>query len=103
MREAEARAFDLEAEARLVRIEFAPTPRAVATRADIFSVHLAFGPETKGLVGREVLAGLKPGATLINTARAEIVDHAALLEVAREKARPRRARCVQRRARYRDW
>ena len=85
MREAEARAFDLEAEARLVRIELAPTPRAVATRADILSVHLAFGPETKGLVGREVLAGLKPGATLINTARAEIVDHAALLEVAREK------------------
>jgi D-3-phosphoglycerate dehydrogenase / 2-oxoglutarate reductase len=85
MREAEARAFDLEAEARLVRIELAPTPRAVATRADILTVHLAFGPETKGLVGREVLAGLKPGATFINTARAEIVDHAALLEVAREK------------------
>ena len=85
MREAEARAFDLEAEARLVRIELAPTPRAVATRADILSVHLAFGPDTKGLVGREVLAGLKPGATFINTARAEIVDHAALLEVAREK------------------
>ena len=85
MREAEARAFDLEAEARLVRIELAPTPRAVATRADILSVHLAFGPETKGLVGREVLAGLKPGATFINTARAEIVDHAALLEAAREK------------------
>ena len=85
MREAEARAFDLEAEARLVRIELAPTPAAVATRADILSVHLAFGPDTKGLVGREVLAGLKPGATFINTARAEIVDHAALLEVAREK------------------
>ena len=85
MREAEARAFDLEAEARLVRIELAPTPAAVATRADILSVHLAFGPDTKGLVGREVLAGLKPGATFINTARAEIVDHAALLEAAREK------------------
>jgi D-3-phosphoglycerate dehydrogenase len=85
MREAEARAFDLEAEARLVRIDLAPTPAAVATRADILSVHLAHGPETKGLVGREVLAGLKPGATFINTARAEIVDHAALLDVAREK------------------
>ena len=85
MREAEARAFDLEAEAQLVRIELAPTPKAVATRADILSVHLAFGPDTKGLVGREVLSGLKPGATFINTARAEIVDHAALLEAAREK------------------
>jgi D-3-phosphoglycerate dehydrogenase / 2-oxoglutarate reductase len=85
MREAEARAFDLEAEARLVRIELAPTPAALASRADILSVHLAFGPDTKGLVGREVLAGLKPGATFINTARGEIVDHAALLDVAREK------------------
>ena len=85
MREAEARAFDLEGEARLVRIELAPTPAAVATRADILSVHLAYGPDTKGLVGREVLAGLKPGATFINTARAEIVNHAALLEVAREQ------------------
>jgi D-3-phosphoglycerate dehydrogenase len=85
MREAEARAFDLEREAQLVRIELAPTPAAVATRADILSVHLAFGPDTKGLVGREVLAGLKPGATFINTARAEIVNHAALLEVAREQ------------------
>ena len=85
MREAEARAFGLEAEARLVRIELAPTPAAVASRADILSVHLAFGPDTKGLVGRAVLAGLKPGATFINTARAEIVDHAALLEAAREK------------------
>jgi D-3-phosphoglycerate dehydrogenase len=83
MREAEARAFDLEREAQLVRIELAPTPAAVATRADILSVHLAFGPDTKGLVGREVLAGLKPGATFINTARAEIVNHAALLEIAR--------------------
>jgi D-3-phosphoglycerate dehydrogenase / 2-oxoglutarate reductase len=83
MRDAEARACDLEAEARLVRIELAPTPAAVASRADILSVHLAFGPDTKGLVGREVLAALKPGATFINTARAEIADHAALLEVAR--------------------
>ena len=85
MRDAEARAFDLETEARLVRIALAPTPAAVASRADILSVHLAFGPDTKGLVGREVLDALKPGATFINTARAEIVDHAALLEVAREK------------------
>ena len=85
MRDAEARAFGLEAEARLVRMELAPTPAAVASRADILSVHLAFGPDTKGLVGREVLAGLKPGATFINTARAEIVDHAALLEAARDK------------------
>ncbi len=81
----EARTLGLEAEARLMRIELAETPAAVAARADILSVHLAFGPDTKGLVNRDVLARLKPGAMFINTARAEIVDHAALVDAAREK------------------
>jgi D-3-phosphoglycerate dehydrogenase len=83
--EPEARALGLDAEARTVRIELAATPAEVAARADILSIHLAFGPETKGLLNRAVIARLKPGAMVINTARAEIVDHAALLEAAREK------------------
>jgi D-3-phosphoglycerate dehydrogenase len=85
MSDEEARTLGLEGEARLVRIELAATPAAVAARADILSVHLAFGPDTKGLVSRDVLARLKPGAMFINTARAEIVDQPALLEAAREK------------------
>jgi len=85
MTEPEARTLGLETEARLIRIELAPTPAAVAARADILTVHLAFGADTKGLVNRDVLARLKPGAMFINTARGEIVDHAALLEAAREK------------------
>ncbi len=85
MSDEEARTLGLEAEARLMRIELAATPAAVAARADILSVHLAFGPDTKGLVNRDVLARLKPGAMFINTARAEIVDQAALVDAAREK------------------
>jgi D-3-phosphoglycerate dehydrogenase / 2-oxoglutarate reductase len=85
MSDEEARTLGLEAEARLLRIELAATPADVAARADILSVHLAFGPDTKGLVSRDVLARLKPGAMFINTARAEIVDQPALLEAAREK------------------
>jgi D-3-phosphoglycerate dehydrogenase len=85
MSDEEARTLGLEAEARLMRIELAGTPAAVAARADILSVHLAFGPDTKGLVDRDVLARLKPGAMFINTARAEIVDQAALVDAAREK------------------
>jgi D-3-phosphoglycerate dehydrogenase / 2-oxoglutarate reductase len=81
----EARTLGLEVEARAIRIELAPTPAAVAARADILSVHLAFGAETKGLVDHDVLARLKPGAMLINTARAEIVDQPALLAAARDK------------------
>ena len=84
MSEQEARTLGLEAEARLVRIDLGPTPAAVAARADILSVHLAFGPDTRGLVNRDVLGRLKPGAMFINTARGEIVDQAALLEAARD-------------------
>ena len=64
----------------------APTPGDVAARADILSVHLALGPDTKGLVNAGVLDRLKPGAMFINTARGEVVDHAALAAAVREKA-----------------
>jgi D-3-phosphoglycerate dehydrogenase len=63
----------------------APTPADVAARVDILSVHLALGNETRGLVGRDVLERLKPGAFFINTARAEIVDQAALEHAIRQR------------------
>jgi D-3-phosphoglycerate dehydrogenase len=59
------------------------SPTELAARADVLSVHLPLAPETRGLVSREVLGALRPGAILINTARAEVVDQAALLELAR--------------------
>jgi D-3-phosphoglycerate dehydrogenase len=52
----------------------------LARRSDVLSLHLPLNKQTRGLVGREVLAALKPGALLINTARAEVVDQEALLE-----------------------
>jgi D-3-phosphoglycerate dehydrogenase len=83
--DAELREMDLEGAARLVRIESAPTPGDVAAGADILSVHVALGPDTKGMIDRELLGRLKPGAMFINTARGEVVDHAALAEVVKEK------------------
>jgi D-3-phosphoglycerate dehydrogenase len=59
------------------------SPQAVAARADVLSIHLPLKKETRGLVSREVLEALRTGAILINTARAEVVDQAALLELAR--------------------
>ncbi len=76
--EDEARQLGLEGASRSIPIVVAPTPAAVADRADILSVHLALTPETRGLVDAGVLGRLKPGAIFINTARGEIVDHAAL-------------------------
>jgi D-3-phosphoglycerate dehydrogenase len=48
--------------------------------ADIISLHVALKPETKHLVNAERLAMMKPNAILINTARGEVVDQAALLK-----------------------
>ncbi|MER8101968.1 D-2-hydroxyacid dehydrogenase family protein [Kitasatospora sp. NPDC094016] len=47
--------------------------------ADFVSIHLALGERTRGLLGEAELALMKPGAYLVNTSRAAIVDQDALL------------------------
>jgi D-3-phosphoglycerate dehydrogenase len=59
------------------------SPAEVAARADVVSVHLALTPDTRGLLGAEFFAALRPGTLFVNTARAEVVDEAALLEAVR--------------------
>ena len=86
MHEQEARDLGIEPALRTVRIDLAPTPGDVAARSDILSVHLALSRETKGIVDAALLARLKPGALFVNTARGEVVDHAALAAAAREKS-----------------
>jgi D-3-phosphoglycerate dehydrogenase len=66
-------------------IEIAGSPLDVAARADVLSIHLALGAETRGLVNAAVLNRLKRGAYLINTARAELVDAEALEAAVHEK------------------
>ena len=50
----------------------------LATTADIVSVHLALNTDTRGLLDASFFRRMKPGAVFINTARAEVVDYAAL-------------------------
>jgi D-3-phosphoglycerate dehydrogenase len=49
-------------------------------RADVISVHLALNDDTRGFLGPAQVARMKPGVILINTARAALIDEAALLD-----------------------
>lgn len=56
------------------------SPEEVTERSDALSVHLALAPETENFVGAAILGRLKAGALFVNTARAELVDEAALAQ-----------------------
>jgi D-3-phosphoglycerate dehydrogenase / 2-oxoglutarate reductase len=56
-------------------------------RSDVLSLHVRLTQETRGLVGAEDLARMKPTALLVNTARAELIAPGALLDALR-KGRP---------------
>jgi len=53
--------------------------------ADFISLHARMSAETKGLVGEKELSLMKPTAYLINTARAGLIDEAALLKALKNK------------------
>lgn len=56
---------------------------ALFARGDLVSVHTPLLPATRGLVDRELLVSMRPGATLINTSRGAVVDQDALTDVVR--------------------
>jgi D-3-phosphoglycerate dehydrogenase / 2-oxoglutarate reductase len=72
-----------DAGAKALGIERAPDLLALARAADVLSLHLPLSKDTRGAISREVLAAMPPGASLVNTARAELVDQEALLEAVR--------------------
>ena len=57
----------------------ADTVADLAAEADVLSVTVASTPETHHLIDADVLTRLRAGAILVNTARGEIVDEAALI------------------------
>ena len=68
-----------------IPMTLAASPEDVAARSDVLSIHLALTPETRGLVNAAVLGKLKAGSIVVNTARAEVVDDAALAQAVRER------------------
>jgi len=57
----------------------------LAETCDILSFHVPANDETKGMINREFLAHVKPGAVIINTSRGSIMDDEALIEAMDEK------------------
>jgi D-3-phosphoglycerate dehydrogenase / 2-oxoglutarate reductase len=53
---------------------------ALLAQSDVISLHLLLNDETRGFVSRGHIAKMKPGVLFINTARAAIVDEAAMIE-----------------------
>lgn len=53
--------------------------------ADVVSIHTPLNAESAGLLSRERLALLKADAILVNTARGQVVDEAALVELLRAR------------------
>jgi D-3-phosphoglycerate dehydrogenase len=48
--------------------------------SQVLSIHLLLNDETRGFLSAERLGRLRPGAILVNTARAAIVDEAVMIE-----------------------
>lgn len=52
--------------------------------SDYLSLHAPLNNETRGLIGRDTLKRMQPTSILINTARAQLIDEAALLSALEE-------------------
>jgi D-3-phosphoglycerate dehydrogenase len=90
-----ARSFGLEphawsrslTSARAARLDvgYARTLEELASRSDVFTVHLPLKPQTRAVVGRNVLEALPDGAIVVNTARSEVLDYDALADLVPKK------------------
>jgi glyoxylate reductase len=67
---------DQQAEATL-NATYAPLP-ALLAQSDYVTLNVPLTAETRGMIGREQFAQMRPSAFLINAARGGVVDHAAV-------------------------
>lgn len=72
-------------EARALGAEARATVEDVLSEADFVSLHCPASPETRHLMNCERFRLMQPHAFLINTARGDVVDEAALVTALREK------------------
>ncbi len=53
---------------------------ALLARADVVTVHVPLTRATRGLIGRDAIARMKPGSIVLNVARGGVLDEAAVAE-----------------------
>lgn len=61
------------------------TKEQLFAEADYLSLHLVLSDRTRGIVGAEDLARMKPIGYLVNTSRGPLIDEAALLDTLRNR------------------
>jgi len=67
------------AKARSAGYELAASKAELFERSDVLSLHVRLRPDTRGIVGPDDLARMKPTSLLVNTSRAELIQPGALL------------------------
>ncbi len=67
--------------------DVATSQRALFENADVLSLHIKLTDETRGIITVTDLAVMKPSALLVNTSRAELIEHG-VLEQALRAGRP---------------
>ena len=69
-----------------VGVGYARSLEDLASMSSVFTIHLPLTSQTRGVISRNVLSALPDGAVLVNTARAEVLDYAALEELIPKKS-----------------
>ncbi len=70
--------------ARLEAMGVAARPKDhILQQSDFITLHLRLTGTTRGFIGKDELAAMKPGAVLINTARGALIDRESLVEALR--------------------
>ena len=72
--------FITEARYRELGVDRAETLDDLYAVSDFVTLHMPATPETRGMIDAAALAKMKPGARLINVARGDLVDEAALAD-----------------------
>ncbi len=64
---------------RFAGVDFVPLEKLLA-ESDVVSLHLLLNDETRGFLSAKHIAAMKPGVILVNTARAAMIDEAAMID-----------------------